>query len=213
MSVTEIFTEILFWLIILIIIWQIVIRVGRKIWHFPAPSFIGRFLDSNLRRWLQPPDLILSRSGIEPGMTVLEVGCGSCCFTPFVVKKVGPEGKVIGFDIQREMLAQCAKNKEVPDLVQGDAYHLPFCENTFDAVYMVTVLQEIPDPHTALLECRRVLKKDGVLGVSEFLVDPDYPLRRTTIRMGEKAGFAVDVVEGGFWNYTVRFRKPYKNSF
>ena len=201
--------EILFWIIVIFLIWQIVIRVGRKVWHFPAPSFIGGFLDSDFRRWIQPPDLLLSRSGIEPGMTVLEVGCGSCCFTPFAVRMGGSEGKVIGFDIQKEMLDQCAKKKvELPELVQADAYHLPFCENTFDAAYMVTVLQEIPDPHAALMECRRVLKKGGALGVSEFLVDPDYPLKRTTINMGEKAGFVVDAVGGGFWNYTVRFRKP-----
>ncbi|WP_421909196.1 class I SAM-dependent methyltransferase [Methanolacinia petrolearia] len=205
MSVTEIF----FWIIVIILIWQIVIRIGRKVWHFPAPSFIGGFLDSDFRRWIQPPDLLLSRSGIEPGMTVLEVGCGSCCFTPFAVKMAGPEGKVIGFYIQKEMLDQCSeKETELPELVQADASNLPFCENTFDAVYMVTVLQEIPDPHAALMECRRVLKKGGVLGVSEFLVDPDYPLKRTTIAMGENAGFVVDGVEGGFWNYTVRFRKP-----
>lgn len=200
--------EILFWLIVILIVWQVVIRIVRKLWHFPAPAFIGRFLDSDYRRRLQPPDLMLTRSGIRDGMNVLELGCGSCCFTPFAVRRTGPAGRVIGFDIQEEMLAQCAKKKNVPELVQGDAYRLPFCENTFDAAYMVTVLQEIPDPHTALVECRRVLKKGGLLGITELLADPDYPLKRTTIRMGEAAGFVTDAVEGGIWNYTIRFKKP-----
>ncbi|MBP2133703.1 hypothetical protein J2128_001657 [Methanomicrobium sp. W14] len=72
------------------------------------------------------------------------------------------------------------KKESLPDLVQGNALLLPFKDETFDAVYMVTVLQKIPD----------------------------YPLKRTTITMGEAAGFSVDTTEGKLWNYTVRFRKP-----
>jgi hypothetical protein len=50
----------------------------------------------------------------------------------------------------------------------------------------------------------------GILAVSEFLPDPDYPLRSTTIRRGLAAGFELDAALGNFWTYTVRFRKPDK---
>lgn len=207
--------EILLWLVVLFCIWQVAIRIFRRLWHFPAPAFIGRILDSDYRRRLQPPELLLDRSGVAPGMRVLEVGCGSGCFTTFAARRAGPDGLVVGYDIQEAMLAQCRVKLALPEwqdvhnleLARGDASRLPFRDASFDAAYLVTVLQEIPDAHEALLEVRRVLKTGGVLGVTELLADPDYPLKRTTIRMGEEAGFVVEAVGGGLWNYTVRFTK------
>ena len=76
-----------------IILIQALVRIIRKRWHFPAPSIIGRFLDSNLRRRLQPPDKIIERSGIKPGMTVIDLGCGSGALTALVARAVGKEGK------------------------------------------------------------------------------------------------------------------------
>ena len=43
----------------LLLLHQIVMRIVRKLVHFPAPAFIGRGLDSNYRRKLQPPDKII----------------------------------------------------------------------------------------------------------------------------------------------------------
>jgi len=65
------------------------LRIIKKFYHRPAPAFIGRALDSDFRRWLQPPDKVIERSGIKPGMTVLDLGCGSGAFTPFVARAVG----------------------------------------------------------------------------------------------------------------------------
>ncbi|TET22573.1 MAG: methyltransferase domain-containing protein [Candidatus Stahlbacteria bacterium] len=76
-----------------------------------------------------------------------------------------------------------------------------------DLVYMITVLQEIPDRHRALLEAHRVLKPGGILAITEFFPDPDYPLKRTTVRLALSAGFTKDAVEGSFFNYTARFVK------
>ena len=198
-----------------ILLWQVLIRVIRKLWHFPAPAFIGRFLDSNYRRWLQPPDKMIERSGIKPGMAVLDLGCGSGAFTPFVARVVGEPGKLYAVDIQPAMLKQLerklakAENQDIKniELKQASAYQLPFEDGALDLVYMVTVLQEIPDRAKALEEIRRVLKPEGILAVTEFLPDPDYPLRSTTIRICQREGFVLDDNLGNLWNYTVRFRK------
>ncbi len=48
-----------------IFLYQALIRIIRKLYHFPAPAFIGRFLDSDIRRWLQPADKLIERSGIR----------------------------------------------------------------------------------------------------------------------------------------------------
>ena len=200
----------------LLLLHQVVMRIVRKLVHFPAPAFIGRGLDSNYRRKLQPPDKIIRRSGIKEGMHVLEVGCGSGAYTTFVARVVGGGGKVYALDIQPEMLQQLQSKLAKPEnedirnieLVNSSAYELPFDDDSLDLVYMVTVLQEIPDRSKALQQVRRVLKPGGILSVTEWLPDPDYPWKSTTIKIGREAGFALDEAPGNFWHYTVRFRKP-----
>ena len=197
------------------LLYQVLSRIRRKLYHFPAPAFIGRFLDSDLRRRVQPPHKLIERSGIKPGMTVIDLGCGSGAFTTFVARAVGKQGKVYAVDIQPAMLRQMerklakSENQDITniELRQASAYELPFEDESIDLAYMVAVLPEIPDRGRTLREIRRVLRPDGILAVTEFLPDPDYPWRSTTIKICQREGFIVDANFGNLWNYTVRFRK------
>jgi len=199
----------------LFLLWQILIRIFRKVFHFPAPAFVGHFLDSNYRRALQPPDKLIQRSGIKEGMLVLEIGCGSGAFTTFAAREIGPKGQVFALDIQLKMLEQLKAKLSKPEnqdikniqLVNNSAYNLPFTDNSLDLVYMVTVLQEIPDKTKALREIRRMLKSGGILAVTELLADPDYVFKRATVRLCQKEGFILDKVSGNLWNYTAKFKK------
>jgi len=198
------------------VLWQIIIRVFRKLFHFPAPAFIGRFLDSNYRRKVQSPAKLIERSGIKKGMKVLDLGCGSGTFTTFAARTVGETGKAYALDIEPKMLKQLENKLAKPEnqgiknieIINKNAYELPFDDNFLDVVYMVTVLQEIPDKKRALREIRRVLKPGGILAVTELLPDPDYVFKFQTIKLVEKAGFVLDKALGNLWNYTVRFKKP-----
>jgi ubiquinone/menaquinone biosynthesis C-methylase UbiE len=69
------------------------------------------------------------------------------------------------------------------------------------------LFQEIPDKERTLAEVKGVLRIGGILAITELLPDPDYPLKRTTIRQGAAAGFTLDQAPGGLWTYTARFRK------
>ena len=206
-------------ILVALIGYQAIIRLVRKLWHFPAPGFIGRFLDSPVRKWQQSPESFVARSGAQPGMTVLEIGCGSGAFTTAMAHAVRPEGHVHALDIQADMLRQLRRKLAKPayqditnvTLHEHNAYDLPFEDGTLDLVYLVTVLPEIPDQLRALAEIKRVLKPGGILAVGELLIDPDYPLRQTTVRIGERAGFAVAATSGNFWSYIVRFVKPAAN--
>jgi len=200
------------WILLIFAVWQFLIRIVRKLFHFPAPAFIGRFLDSDYRRRVQPPAPLIKRSGFKPGMRVLEIGCGSGAYTTFVARAVGPGGTVEALDIQPAMLAQLEKKLALPEnsditninTHEASAYELPFEDGSIDLVYLITVLFEIPDRNKALAEIQRVLKPGGILAVTEFLPDPDYPLRKTVTRLGTETGFEVDEIEGNFWTYTVR---------
>ena len=167
---------------------------------------------------MQPPLLVIERSGIKEGMKVLEIGCGSGAFTSYIARAVGKKGTVYSLDIQQKMLDQLYRklqkkeNKDIDNvkLILGNACELPFEGQSIDIVTFITVLQEIPDKQKALIEARRVLKKDGKLAITELLVDPDYPLRKTTIKQVEEVGFEVERNEGNLINYTIRFDKTEK---
>ncbi|MCE7699769.1 MAG: methyltransferase domain-containing protein, partial [Methanobacterium paludis] len=207
---------ILLTILVIFVLVQVFIRILRRFLYTPAPSFLSTFLDSNFRMKMQSPNKIISRSGIQKGMKVLEVGCGNGAFTTFVARAVEDKGEVFALDIQPVMLKKIEnklkqpENKEIKNvqLVEGDALNLPFEDNSFDLVYTITAFQEFPDKSKALKEMKRVLKSKGILAITEFLPDPDYPLKSTTIKMGTNGGFILDYVEGSFWNYTARFIKP-----
>lgn len=196
-------------------VYQFLLRLVRRSWHFPAPAFLTTFLNSPFRRRMQDPHEVIRRSGIQAGHIVLEIGCGGGCFLPYAAEAVGKTGRVYGLDIAADMLARTRKYllrfpaeiQERISLVQKSAYELPFDDNSLDVVYYVAVLMEIPDPVRSLKEAKRALKPGGLLAVTELLPDPDYPLSKVTIRCGQAAGFRVEAVEGNLWSYTVRFGK------
>jgi SAM-dependent methyltransferase len=159
------------------LLWQVFIRLVRRFWHFPAPAIIGRILDSRWRLRVLPPAQVIERSGIKPGMTIVELGCGSGAIIIFAAQAVGETGKVYAVDIQPAMLKQLEQKLSRPEnqniknieLKQASAYEMPFGDNSIDLLYMAAVLEEIPDKSRALQEVNRVLKPQGILAVTEFL--------------------------------------------
>lgn len=194
----------------------VLVRLYLKLHSQPAPPIIGPFLNSLLRRLTQPPARVIARSGVKPGMTILDLGCGSGAFTLPAARVVGEQGKVYALDIQPAMLRQLERrlarqrNHDIGnvELKKASAYELPFPDESLDLVMSVAAFHEIPDKPRALREVKRVLKKSGTLALTELILDPDYPLAATTIKEGEAAGFTLETKKGNFWDYTVRFKKP-----
>lgn len=190
---------------------QTVLRLVRRYWHFPAPPFISLFLTSRLRRAMQPPDQVVDRSGIGPGMNVLELGCGPGTFTLEAARRVGSNGRVVAVDIEPRMIQQLREAVDRAGITNveirlADAYDLPAADASVDVAFMVGVLAEIPDRQRALTELKRVLKPEGLLSVSEMLVDPDYPWRSTETGWCQEAGFVLEGSYGSFFEYTLTFR-------
>lgn len=198
-----------------LIAYLIIGRILKRFVHFPAPPYVRYFLDSRLRKWMQPASLLIARSEIKNGSTVLEIGCGSGAYTLDIARAVGNDGVVYALDIQQSMIDQVDRklskeqNRDIKNvkLLLGNAYELPFEDQSIDTLSMITVLQEIPDKQKALTEAARVLKEEGRLSVTELLVDPDYRSRKTTTRQVNSTGFEVEADEGSLFNYTIRFKK------
>ncbi len=121
-----------------------------------CPWWLARALDNPIRRLIHSPDKILG-GYIEPGQTVLDLGCGSGTFTTAMARMVGETGRVIAVDLQDEMLqmvrqkaakesldSRLITHKSKPDRI-GIADKIDFAL----AFYMI---HEVPDVDAFLLE-------------------------------------------------------------
>lgn len=196
----------------LLFLWAVVFRMGRKIHPSPMPQGLAVILDNRWRKFFFNPLRTLDKVGIAAGMNVLELGPGPGFFTIEAARRVDNSGKLYCLDIKPAMIARL-KEKTAKEalgnvaLMVGNGERLPFKDDSFDLAYLVTVLGEVPDKDRALEELYRVLHPGGVLSISEFLPDPDYPLRRTTITWARKAGFEPYQEFGNFFAYVLNFRR------
>ncbi|MEA1978137.1 MAG: class I SAM-dependent methyltransferase [Chloroflexota bacterium] len=204
--------HILLWLLIFFISFQIVLRLVRRIYKFPIPHFLTNLIDNPIRRRIQPPESTPARHGIHTGMRVLEVGPGNGTYTLAASQAVGAAGRVVAIDIEPRIIERLQQRVELEgagniEVRVADVHQLPFPDASFDAIYMITVIGEIPAPGEAMHEFYRVLRHGGTLAFSEFLPDPDYSLPRTLNALAGGAGFHLRSRLGKLFYYTLLFEK------
>jgi SAM-dependent methyltransferase len=107
-------------------------------------------------------------------MSLLDVGCGPGTITTDLAARVAP-GPVIGVDREPAVVAQATRslaggNVSNVQFKPADVYSLEFDDQSFDVVHAHQLLQHLTDPIAALVEMRRVLRRDGILAVR----DSDY---------------------------------------
>lgn len=95
------------------------------------------------------------------GRTILEIGCGTGHFTRWL-RTIGFE--VTGLDSSAAMLEQ-ARSHKGDEYICGNALALPFGDRSFDIAAMITTLEFVGAPRTALREAFRISRSGLLLGV------------------------------------------------
>jgi ubiquinone/menaquinone biosynthesis C-methylase UbiE len=151
-------------------------------------------LDNPVRRLIHNPQKILG-GYIEPGQTVLDLGCGPGTFSIAMAKMVGESGKVIAVDVQEEML-QLVRKKAAQ---QGLESRIVTCRSDPDriglsekvdfalAFYMV---HEVPNAEAFLKEVACMLKPKGKLLIVEPKMHVSAAAFEKTIDIARQAGLS-----------------------
>jgi len=123
---------------------------------------------------LQPPDLVMDAFGIQPGMTVAEIGAGHGRFVVHLAMRVGPNGKVFAEDINETALNYLARRcyrwyLDNVETILGEISDPKLPEGQLDRIVIVLSYHHFEDPVALLEKARGALKPDGRLAICEWV--------------------------------------------
>jgi SAM-dependent methyltransferase len=179
----------------------------------PCPAWLGwmvemdnPFTEANRAR------VIVGHLKVDPGMRVLDAGCGPGRLTLPLAETVGAQGRVLAMDLQPGMLARVRAKVEATGLANVDYLQAGLGESqlpqaAFDRIVLVTVLGEIPDQAAAMRELFSALKPGGILSVTEVIFDPHFQTRESVLKVAGSAGFRETAFFGRKLAYSLHLQK------
>jgi len=204
--------------ILIILIVAMLWRLFSNRQSIPCPSWLGWMVEMDnpvLRN--NSARAILSHLDLQPGMQVLDFGCGPGRLTIPSARQVGPSGSVTAFDVQEGMLERVRAKAALEKLdnitcVKGAAGDGKLGHNLYDRALLVTVLGEIPARQTLMKEIYNSLRPGGWLSVTEAIADPHFQRRSVVEESAKIAGFQEKAFFGNKISYTLTFEKPLINT-
>ncbi|HTO52857.1 MAG TPA: methyltransferase domain-containing protein [Myxococcota bacterium] len=148
----------------------------RDHWLEIAPERLEAY--EQLFEWRPQNAPLLEPAQLAPGQTVVDYGCGPGGLAVELARRVAPNGRVVGVDLNAEFLQRAAaraKRDGVESLVSWqrcDGDKLPLESGFADRVVCKNVLEYVPDVGATLSEFRRVLRPGGLA----HAIDSDWGL-------------------------------------
>lgn len=146
----------------------------------PAETYESYMVPTLFAPWAS---YLIQSANPQPGERVLDVACGTGIIARRVAPRVGLNGKVIGLDLNPNMLtvARAAAEREglAIEWREDRAEKLPFQDGSFDLVLCQFALMFFADRHAALAEMHRVLTKGGRVSLSVWQGLERHPFYQT----------------------------------
>ena len=140
---------------------------GRKLSAMKHYDAVAKIYDLQYgREQRMKMEFALKNLRLKSKSLVLDVGCGTGLLFDYLPNKVE---FLVGIDISKNILREAKRkleNKNNVFLIQADADYLPLQDGIFDAVFAITLLQNMPSPGTTLKEMKRVAKSGALILVT-----------------------------------------------
>src|SRR5215211_290037 len=162
-----------------------------EVWNWESPA--GK------RRWTRRAKMLISH--LKPGMTVLELGCGTGSFTRELARS---GADVVAIDVSPDLLEIAKANCSVPNVQYQiqNAYALSYSEGVFDSVVGSSVLHHL-EIDKALGDIYRVLKPAGTIYFTEpNMLNPQIAIQKNIPWIKQKLGDSPD--ETAFFRWRLR---------
>jgi len=151
-------------------------------WLFRIIDFVHPYIDKRVQKF-----------GIQPGMTVVDYGCGPGRYTTSFAHLVGDKGRVFAVDIHELAIDRIKKRIQkqglktvTPVLAKGYDSGIP--DGVADIVCAIDIFFGINDPSAFLKELRRITNPEGFL-----VIDNGHQSRKETKRK---------IAASGYWEVT-----------
>jgi SAM-dependent methyltransferase len=162
-----------------------------EVWNWESPA--GRL------RWERRVQMLGVH--LRPGMTILEVGCGTGYFTGELARS-GAE--IVAIDVSPELLEIARANYSAPNVryeIQN-AYALMYSDATFDSVVGSSILHHL-EIEQALREIYRVLKPRGTIYFTEpNMLNPQIAIQKNVPWVKRRLGDSPN--ETAFFRWLLR---------
>jgi 2-polyprenyl-3-methyl-5-hydroxy-6-metoxy-1,4-benzoquinol methylase len=162
-----------------------------EIWNWESPA--GKL------RWARRVKMLSKH--LRPGMSVLELGCGTGYFTRELARS-GAE--IVAIDVSPDLLEIAIANCSPPNVryeIQN-AYNLSYPEAVFDSVVGSSVLHHL-EIREAVREIHRVLKPGGRISFTEpNMLNPQIAIQKNVPWVKRKLGDSPD--ETAFFRWPLR---------
>ena len=118
------------------------------------------------------------RTALQPGETVLDLGCGAGLDAILAARAIGPTGRVVAVDYGDEMVALARANAAAAGVAnlsieQASVEALPLADGSVDAAQANGVFNLSPEKDRAVREVWRVLRPGGRLVAAEIALHQD----------------------------------------
>ncbi len=138
---------------------------SRRLYHRVAPVY-----DAVAVAWEGIRRAAVGELDLRPGETALDLGCGTGLSFPWLVRGVGPGGRVVGVDQSPEMLARArrraaARGWRNVELIEANAADVPLPEAHADLVFCCLAHDLVASP-AVMVEAVRVLRPGGRLVIA-----------------------------------------------
>lgn len=138
--------------------------------NYPIERRTGEIERLHVQSKAMAPDAnaMLDRFGSMQGWTCLDIGCGPGGITDLLSARVGPSGRVVGIDMDREFLDHARRNAAANiEFRQGDAYNSGLPAGSFDLVHMRFVASTAGNPERLFEESMRLARQGGIVALQE----------------------------------------------